>query len=260
MDESAYLPVSWPKTWQSKLTHVHALTTLRNCTGDTHATCSNGYSAFNLATHVDDDLKSVLSNRDKLRADCKLPSTPNWLEQVHSNKVIGVDVNALTDHQIIPQADASFTKTKGAVCVVLTADCLPVFFCNHKGTEVAVAHAGWRGLHAGIISNTIAEMASPADEILVSLGPAIGPLAFEVGEDVFQAFTDLNTSNASAFTKTANGRYLCDMYQLARIELESLGINQVSGGERCTYHDEQHFYSFRRQQITGRMANLIWFD
>ena len=195
------------------------------------------------------------SNRAKLRNDLSLPAEPAWLEQVHSNKVVRAD--EISVGQIV-QADASFTTKKGVVCVVMTADCLPVFICNQAGTEVAVAHAGWRGLHAGIISNTIKAMQSSAQQLLVSLGPAIGAGEFEVGDDVLTAFVDKNSANRSAFVATTKGHYLCDIYQLARTELESIGVDKIAGGNCCTYREEQRFYSYRRQPKTGRMASLIW--
>ncbi|MBL4712280.1 MAG: peptidoglycan editing factor PgeF [Gammaproteobacteria bacterium] len=262
MDKQAYLPISWPERWHDSLGHVHAITTLIK------GGCSTGdFATFNLATHVGDDLVSVVNNRKKLQTDCKLQTTPAWLEQVHGKKIICADERIDTyanqqhgDSKTLPQADASFTQTKGVVCAALTADCLPVFFCNKTGTEVAVAHAGWRGLHAGIITNTVKAMSSPVADLLVSLGPAIGAQAFEVGTDVFRAFVDANHQNERAFVATSDGHYLCDIYQLARIELCALGINEITGGDYCTYGDEQLFYSFRRQQTTGRMANLIWME
>ncbi len=260
MDELSYLATAWPDIWpearpeagqgneQGMPLNVHAFTTLRKggfSTGD--------YSEFNLADHVGDDRQRVEKNRQKLKHDLQLPAEPVWLEQVHSNRVINAAENTS-----IQQADASFSRAKGVVCAVLTADCLPVFFCNKAGSEVAVAHAGWRGLHAGIITKTVQSMQSPADDILVSLGPAIGADAFEVGEEVYQAFTDNNNENESAFSATSASHYLCDIYQLARNELQSLGINKMAGGDFCSYHDSERFYSYRRQNTTGRMASLIW--
>jgi len=247
MDRRSYLPVSWPDDGQEKPGNVHAVTTLIKGGGS-----SGDYAEYNLATHVGDDLPSVINNRKKLLDDLRLPAEPCWLDQVHSNKVI------YADEKNIPAADASLTRTKGVVCAVLTADCLPVFFCNYSGTEVAVAHAGWRGLHDGIISNTIRAMKSSPDEILVSLGPAIGPQFFEVGVEVFEAFIDSDRLNETAFVATSPDHFLCDIYHLARIELQSLGIKHIAGGDYCTYRDDQQFYSYRRQKNTGRMANLIW--
>jgi len=247
MDRQSYLPVSWPTAMQANLKNVHAITTLIK-----GGVSSGDYAEYNLATHVNDERASVNSNRKKLRTDLQLPSEPVWLEQVHSNKVVDAE------NSRVLQADASFSRIKGVVCAVLTADCLPVFFCNLSATEVAVAHAGWRGLHAGIITKTIQAMESSVDEILVNLGPAIGPQSFEVGVDVFDAFTNSNPLNESAFAVTDNNHFLCDIYHLAKIELQSLGITKITGGDFCTYRDKQQFYSFRRQPLTGRMANLIW--
>lgn len=250
MNTLFYLPVDWPGGEVAKPKNVRACTTLR-----AGGVSTGVYSEYNLADHVGDDPQVVLSSRAKLLEDLHLPSEPVWLEQVHSNKVVRAD--ELVAGQTI-QADASTTANKGIVCVVMTADCLPVFICNQRGTEVAVAHAGWRGLHAGIISNTIKAMNSSADELLVYLGPAIGAEVFEVGEDVLDAFVDKNSANKSAFVATKKGHYLCDIYQLARIELQSIGVEKIAGGDYCTYRDEQRFYSYRRQENTGRMASLIW--
>ncbi len=253
-NKSLYIEASWSG---GKPHNVQAFTTLKKggvSTGD--------FSTYNLAMHVGDDPQAVKSNREKLCSDLALPSKPVWLEQVHSNKVLNIsepdDVEISATAALM--ADASVSHRKGRVCAVMTADCLPIFFCNQHGTEVAVAHAGWRGLHAGIISNTVSAMHAPVDEILVSLGPAIGSQAFEVGAEVFTAFVTKNSMNNSAFEATEKGRYLCDIYQLARIELQALGIKKIAGGDYCTYHEDQRFYSFRRQQKTGRMVSLIWFD
>jgi hypothetical protein len=250
--KASYLAADWPQTSLKKPENVHAFTTLRN-----GGFSSGDYEEYNLAMHVGDELQSVNSNRTKLREDLCLPAEPVWLEQVHSNTVICADDVAANN---IVQADASFSRKKGVVCAVMTADCLPVFFCDQAGAEVAVAHAGWRGLHAGIISNTVAAMQTPADEILVSLGPAIGPQAFEVGEEVLHAFVSKNSLNKTAFVATTEGHYLCDIYQLAHIELQSTGIRLVAGGDYCTYSETQRFFSYRKQPNTGRMASLIWLD
>ena len=249
----SYLPVNFP----SNPDNVRAYTTLI-----TGGVSTGDYSEYNLAAHVGDDLTVVTENRAKLVEDLALPSEPVWLDQVHSDTVIYVDeVLALksSEHPLL-QADASITENKGVVCAVLTADCLPVFFCNQSGTEVAVAHAGWRGLHAGVISNTLNQMKSSVDTIMVSFGPAIGPEVFEVGDEVRQAFVDKDPLNAPAFAETEKGHYLCDIYQLARNELKAVGITQVSGGNFCTYSENKRFYSYRRDGVTGRMASLIWLD
>jgi len=238
-----YLLPNWPAPG-----NVHALTTLR----------SGGYSAgpyasFNLALHTDDDPAAVGKNRELLRSYFQLPAEPIWLQQVHSNHLIeagstGVDT----------RADGCWSRTRGCVCAVLTADCLPVLICDRGGYKVAAAHAGWRGLNAGVISNAVNILQSDPAELMVWLGPAIGPLAFEVGLDVMQAFTSKNHSNASAFRQVDDSHWLCDIYQLAKIELETLGVTAIYGGDACSYTDEQRFYSYRRDGISGRMASIIW--
>ena len=251
--KSSYLSISF----SDNPVNVRAYTTLI-----TGGFSTGGYSEYNLAAHVDDDLSAVKENRTKLIEDLALPSEPVWLDQVHSDTVIHVDEKIALEQSgtSVLQADASVTEKKGVVCAVLTADCLPVFLCNRSGTEVAVAHAGWRGLHAGVISNTLNAMKSSVDNLLASLGPAIGPEVFEVGEEVMQVFVDKDDLNASAFVESRKGHYLCDIYRLARIELQSAGVKQVTGGNFCTYSERDRFYSYRRQKKTGRMANLIWLE
>lgn len=256
--ESSYLVASWS---ERKPANVQAITTLR-----TGGVSRSDFAEYNLALHVGDDPQAVKVNREKLSSALALPAEPVWLDQVHSNMVLNLDRSGDVEQPATVgkttgmQADASVTRHQGVVCAVMTADCLPLFFCNRNGTEIAIAHAGWRGLHAGIISNTVKAMRSPTDEILVSLGPAIGAQAFEVGEEVRQAFTTKSGCNESAFVASRKGHYLCDIYQLARIELQSLAITKIAGGEYCTYQQDQKFYSFRRQQRTGRMVSLIWID
>lgn len=244
--------------WKDKPKNVHAYTTLTGVNVGGEKTCVNDYGDFNLATHVGDNLHSVELNRQRLMDDLNLPATPFWLDQIHSNHVLCADKQT-SKAQLPPQADAVFSSDKNIVCAVLTADCLPVFFCNKAGSEVAVAHAGWRGLQAGILRKTVASMQSASNEIIAYLGPAIGSKAFEIGADVFSAFVENNEANSKAFIENRKGHYLCDIYELSRIELRSVGVNQISGGNFCTYSDER-FYSYRRQKNTGRMASLIWLD
>lgn len=239
--------------WSDKPLNVQACTTLisgGSSVGD--------YAAYNLAAHVGDDPLAVKANREKLIKDLGLPGEPFWLNQVHGNEVVIVGDGEMLQHE--PSADSSISREKGIVCVVLTADCLPVFFCDRSGEEVAVAHAGWRGLHAGIISNTVNKMQTSAEDLLVSFGPAIGAQAFEVGEDVYRAFVSKDAINTSAFIETNAGLYLCDIYELARLELMALGVEaiQIRSGDYCTYDESNRFYSFRKRNVTGRMANLIW--
>jgi YfiH family protein len=248
----AYLHADWP----GKPANVHAVTTLR-----AGGYSTGPYTSFNLAAHVEDDPRAVEANRARLAEELRLPSKPVWLNQVHRDTVIRLTHVAMDE---TPDADASLTRTPGLVCAVMTADCLPVFFASEAGDEVAVAHAGWRGLHGGVISSTLAAMDTRADRTLAFLGPAIGAQAFEVGEEVYQAFHDKNPQNDVAFTpsgdRDGSRRFLCDIYQLARLECTSLGIKAVSGGGMCTYSENDKFYSYRRQQTTGRMASLIWMD
>jgi len=255
MNESSYLPVNWPQNLAGNLRNVSAVTTLIR-----GGVSKADYSEFNLATHVGDDPAAVRANRNKLVEDLRLPSEPVWLEQVHSNKVADADALSLSaPADILPvQVDASVSRTKGVVCAVLTADCLPAFFCNRDGAEIAVAHAGWRGLHEGILSNTLAAMNSTAEDVLVNLGPAIGPKAFEVGTEVYDAFVKKDLKNKAAFVARDKDHYLCDIYQLARIELSAAGVKSISGGDCCTFNESRRFYSYRRRSNTGRMASLIW--
>ncbi len=227
--------------------NVHAFTTTRK------GGVSEGiYDSFNLATHVGDQASAVTSNRQLLRTSFELPAEPVWLKQTHSNRVI--DANCFDDIE----ADAAWVSSKDTVCAVLTADCLPVFFSSVSGDRVAVAHAGWRGLLNGVIGATFSAMQIKSEDCLVWLGPSIGSDAFEVGAEVLQAVADKNKATLPCFRQKNEQHWLCDMYQLARIELGQLGIEQVFGGGLCTYTDKENFYSFRRDGNTGRMASLIW--
>jgi len=212
-----------------------------------------GYAGFNLATHVGDDPAAVAENRRRLRA-C-LPAEPFWLDQVHGKGVLELT----DDRDASVQADASVARVPGRVCAVLTADCLPTLFCDRAGSVVAAAHAGWRGLANGVLEATVAAMAVAPDEILVWLGAAIGPDRFEVGADVRAAFCDRDPRCVGAF-KPAAGKWLADLYALARIRLALVGVHAVFGGGLCTYTDAQRFYSYRRDAATGRMASMIWLD
>jgi YfiH family protein len=212
------------------------------------------YHSLNLGDHVGDDPQSVAQNRALLQEVLALPSAPVWLEQVHGTGIIELPYASSRP----PQADGSFSRAVGEVCTVMTADCLPVLLCDKQGTVVAAAHAGWRGLAAGVIEKTIAAMAVAPDSLLAWLGPAIGPQAFEVGEDVVQAFVADNKDARLAFQQTSQDRWLADIYQLARLRLGTMGVGNISGGEFCTFQDSDRFYSFRRDKLTGRMASLIW--
>ena len=211
------------------------------------------YDNFNLATHVGDDPAAVRENRSRLRTALALPAEPVWLKQVH-----GVAVVDAAQGDVEPQADGAFAAQPGAVCVVLTADCLPVLLCNRAGTKVAALHAGWRGLAGGVIEAGVKAMGVPANELLVWLGPAIGPASFEVGPEVRAAFVQHDAQAALAFRAAREGKYLADIYQLARLRLQRLGVAAVYGGGFCTVTDSARFFSYRRDGVTGRMASLIW--
>ncbi|MCL7420806.1 MAG: peptidoglycan editing factor PgeF [Methylobacter sp.] len=238
-----WLEPDWPAPGR-----VHAVTTLR-----TGGVSGGGFSSLNPATHVGDQAGAVERNRHIIKTMLKLPAEPAWLEQIHSNKAVDAGIT-----RSLVQADASYTDKPGIVCAVLTADCLPLLVCNTEGTEIAAIHAGWRGLLSGVIGNTVAAMRSR--ELLVWLGPAIGPERFEVGAEVREAFIEKSAAFAPAFKARGNGKWLADIYQLARIDLAVLGINNIYGGHFCTVTDHERFYSYRRDKETGRMATLIWRD
>lgn len=230
--------------------NVHALVTTR-----AGGVSVGPYASLNLGDHVGDDVRAVAENRAQLRAALTLPTDPLWLAQVHGTTV--VDVVAVTNGVT---ADASFATRPGIVCAVLTADCLPVFLCNRMGTRIGIAHAGWRGLAAGVIESTVAALGVPRGELMAWLGPAIGPNAFEVGPEVRTAFTDPDPGAACAFRAGTPGHWFADIYQLARRRLHALGVHAVHGGDLCTFTDSARFYSFRRDGTCGRMASLIWMD
>ena len=208
------------------------------------------YDSFNLAAHVEDDLAAVSKNRQRLLS--QLGCRPAWLQQVHGITVVQAD-----PEQVL-EADASWTDVPGVAATVMTADCLPVLFCDRAGTRVAAAHAGWRGLAGGVLESTLDALAIDGQETLVWLGPAIGPQAFEVGAEVREAFVAQHEQASSAFVPSQNaGRFMADIYQLARIRLAARGVTAVYGGGFCTYNDAR-FYSYRRAAQTGRFASLIW--
>ncbi|MEW6590311.1 MAG: peptidoglycan editing factor PgeF [Pseudomonadota bacterium] len=208
------------------------------------------WASFNLGDHVGDDPAHVAANRARLRES--LPAEPGWLRQVHSARV------AELGRERHPEADASFTREAGQVCAVLTADCLPVLFCDRAGSVVAAAHAGWRGLANGVLEATVAAMGVAPGDILAWMGAAIGPQAFEVGEEVREAFITRHPEAAAAFAPHAPGKWLADLYALARIRLGSVGVRSIYGGGRCTLTEAETFYSYRRDGVTGRMAALVW--
>jgi len=213
------------------------------------------YDHCNLGSRCGDDAAAVASNRSLLAASLDLPSSPRWLQQVHGIEVARVDG---IDAAIEPCADAAVTLRRGTVLAVLTADCLPVLLCRLDGSAVAAAHAGWRGLAAGVIEATCAALGTRGDALMAWLGPAIGPQSFEVGGEVRGAFVGAAAEAAAAFRPAAGDKWLADIYALARLRLRKAGIEAIYGGGLCTVGDPERFYSYRRDGVTGRMVTLIW--
>lgn len=205
----------------------------------------------NLADHVGDEKSAVATRRAALRE--RLPAEPLWLTQVHGTRCVPAETAPAGS-----EADAAWAGSPRCVCAVLTADCLPILFCDEAGTKVAAAHAGWRGLAAGVVESTVAAMAIAPERLMAWLGPAIGPSAFEVGDDVRAAFVTADAATQAAFVARPNGKWLCDLYALARRRLANSGVTRVFGGGRCTFTETELFYSYRRERETGRMASLVW--
>lgn len=209
------------------------------------------YDSFNLGDHVGDAPLAVMHNRMLLNT--LLPSEPVWLEQVHGTLV------AYADHaNCLPQADACIARHRAAVCVVMTADCLPVLLCDQQGSVVGAAHAGWKGLAAGVIEATVQAMNVAPQNLMAWLGPAISQDAFEVGDEVRAAFIAAQPQAVSAFISGQHGKWLADLYTLTRLRLNALDITQIYGGDYCTYREREHFFSYRRDGVTGRMGTFIW--
>lgn len=241
------IEASWPNPRK-----VVAFTTTRSG-GDS----VGEYQGLNLGDHVGDVPGTVGINRQKLGEILSEDATVTWLDQVHGTRV--VEAGWATE------ADASWSSAPGQVCAVLTADCLPVLLCDQAGSCVGAAHAGWRGLVSGILENTVASMPAAPNELQAWLGPAIGPLAFEVGPEVRSAFFEASTAAQRVdleeyFVPSKGGgdRYLADLYGIAKIRLKTLGVHRIYGGEYCTFSDPARFYSYRRDGQTGRMASLIY--
>jgi YfiH family protein len=211
------------------------------------------YASLNLGLRVEDERADVLRNREILRAS--LPAEPRWLQQVHGN--LAVDADSVQEP--VP-ADASFTRNPGTVCAVMIADCMPVLLADRQGTVVAAAHAGWRGLAAGVVENALASMKVDPADVVAWLGPAIGPRAFEVGADVRDAFVGQDARDAAAFVPHVPGKWMADLFALARRRLQSSGVRSIHGGGLCTHSDPRRFFSHRRDGKSGRMAALIWID
>lgn len=211
------------------------------------------YHSLNLGNHVGDDPLHVLENRRLLRTH--LPAEPKWLMQVHG--IRAVDAATLTQPV---EADAAYARSPDTVCAIMMADCLPILIADQAGTVVAAVHGGWRGLAAGVIESTVREIGLPPAHLLAWLGPGIGPSAFEVGPEVRDAFVREDGAAARAFSPHRAGKWLADLYNLARLRLRRAGVTGIHGGGLCTWSDPQRFFSHRRDRVTGRMAALIWLE
>ncbi|KEI72489.1 peptidoglycan editing factor PgeF [Endozoicomonas elysicola] len=246
MSDERYLWADWPAP-----DCVKALVTTRN-----GGLSEAGFSSFNLGLYSGDDQEKVQANRQLLQQGLNLATPPLWLKQVH-----GVEVaDAGTDHQEVA-ADASISHESGAACAVLTADCLPVLFCNLDGTVVAAAHAGWKGLAAGVLEATIKSMCVPPETVMAWLGPAISQRNFEIGPEVRDQFLTDDTGCSEAFISGHGDRWFADLYSLACRRLNRFGVNRIYGGEFCSYDQPELFYSYRRDgKASGRMASLIWLE
>jgi YfiH family protein len=227
------------------------------------------FDSLNVGVHVGDETAAVIENRDRVRRHLRLPAEPHWVELVHGSNVLDLDTAPDTTlatwragHPAAPRAtaDAVLTRRAGRVCVVQVADCLPVLFAARDASAVAAAHAGWRGLAAGVLEATVAALAVDPAGLIAWFGPAIGRAHFEVGDDVRAAFLGRDPRATTAFTRNPRGRWQCDLGALARQRLAALGITAVFGGHWCTYADRTRFFSHRRDGRCGRMAALMWLE
>lgn len=230
------------------------------------------YNSLNLGEHVGDDPNSVAANWQRVINALSLPEAPQLLQQVHGTTVVRLPPlspgSSSGDIPLKSQCgDAVYTQQVGRVCTVLSADCLPILLCNRQGTEVAAVHAGWRGLAAGVVSNAVKTFQSSPGDLLAWLGPAIGPNHFEVGQEVFDAFSEQNSWGSAAISacfspqpSQGKPRWLANLVDLAKLSLRASGVTRLFGGELCTYSEPQSFFSYRREGVTGRMASLIWLN
>lgn len=213
------------------------------------------FDSANLAAHVGDVARHVAENRLRLRSQLQLTTEPFWMNQVHGTRVVRAESTNFP-----PEADAAFTLESGPICAVLTADCLPVLLASRDGERVAAAHAGWRGLSAGVLEATVHALERSPAQLIAWLGPAIEPEHFEVGDEVRAAFLAHDAGAATAFVPHGTHKWLADLYALARQRLHRLGVESIHGGDRGTYRERAAFFSHRRDQRCGRMATLIWIE
>lgn len=232
--------------------NIHAFTTIRE-----GGVSLAPYLSFNLGDHVGDDKSAVKTNRTLLVEKFGLPQKPIFLTQTHSTRVLQLPYSEQN-----LEADAVYTNVPNQVCVVMTADCLPVLFTTTSGNEVAATHAGWRGLCDGVLEETVKYFQAKPEDIIAWFGPAIGPKAFQVGIDVVEKFVAVDEKAKLAFQPDAieDGKYLSNLYQIATQRLNNLGITQIYGGNHCTFNEKEKFFSYRRDNQTGRMASVIWFE
>ena len=229
---------------------VHGFVTTRN-----GGVSVGPYATFNVGVACGDDPQAVAENRRRLAT--YVPSAPIWLRQVHGNGVACVDASNVDSLRAnAPTADGAVTREPSIVLTVQVADCMPVLLANRSGRAIGVAHAGWRGLASGVIENTLSAMDCEPSDVVAWLGPAIGARAFEVGDDVVEAFA--RSQVRDCFTAKSPGKWLADLYAIARTKLARAGVSSVAGGELCTFNDAVRFYSYRRDRVTGRMAAMIW--
>jgi YfiH family protein len=247
--DAATIVPDWPAP-----VSVHAIVTTRWMPGRSRPP----FDAMNLGARCGDAPDAVAENRDLLIDLLGLPAAPHWLHQVHGTRVFAADDKSV-EGASEPEADAAVTRTPGSVLAVLSADCLPVLLCSDDGHAIGVAHAGWRGLAAGVIKAAVERLGASAEHLLAWLGPAIGPASYEVGGDVRAAFVTRDAHAASAFAATRPGHWRCDLYALARLRLAAAGVTRIYGGAFDTCADAR-FYSYRRERETGRFASLIWMD
>lgn len=250
--DAAFLRADWPAP-----PGVHGFTTLRTGPGES----APPFDRFNLGLRAGDDVDTVLRNRRALHRHAGLPSAPRWLRQVHGVDVVRFERPASPQDEE-PQADAAVTSAPGTVLAILTADCMPVLFAAKDGREVGAAHAGWRGLCAGVLEATLAAMRTPPGDVVAWLGPAAGPVDYEIGVEVYDAFVAQDWGAASAFVTTRPHHWRVDLYALARRRLERAGLaaDAIHGGGLSTIGDPRRFFSHRRDRRTGRMASLVWID
>ena len=245
MANPAWLVPDWPAP-----PNIHARITTRQTPG----LSKPPRDLCNLGDRCGDEADAVASNRASLVDLLLLPAKPTWLRQVHGTTVVNADAGTSTDE---PEADAAVTRRSGIVLAVLTADCLPVFFCTIAGDKIAVAHAGWRGLANGVLEATVKALATEPSRVMAWLGPSIGQASYEVGEEVHQAFVNRDADSAGAFQPARPGHWLCDLSAIARRRLTGMGVSHIGGGGFDTRTDPR-FYSYRRDPQSGRFASLIW--